>query len=308
MRLGRNAGAATQGTMTRRFTRFACIDWSGAVGPWQPGIAVAICVAGDAAPTLLTPPGRHWSRTAMRDWLLAQADAQADMLIGIDFSTALPFDPVGGYLPGVAGMPRDARGLWRHVDEACANDPHLAASSFVRRSDVAPHFRVGAATGSRFADPVDRNGRLRVVERHAGCGHPASCFNLVGASQVGLSSLTGMRVLHQLGGRIPIWPFDARPRSGPLIVEIYTSIAAIAAGRRRGASKMRTGAALDAALAHPAIRSAPLGGHAPISDHASDALLTAAWLRRAADDPALWTPVDLTPALAATEGWTFGLS
>lgn len=295
--------------MTRRFARFACIDWSGAVGRWQPGIAIAVCETGDAAPGLVSPSGRHWSRMAVRDWLLAHADAQTDMLVGIDFSTALPFDPVGGYLPGVPGMPRDAVGLWRHVEELCAGDQHLAATAFVRHPEVAPHFRVGAVTGARFGDPRDRNGRLRVAERHAGCGRPSSCFNLVGASQVGLSSLTGMRVLHRLGGRIPVWPFDPVPTNGPVIVEIYTSIAATAAGRRRGASKMRTSAALDAALVHPAIGSVPLGGGSEaIVDHASDALLTAAWLRRAADDAALWAPTDLTAALAATEGWTFGLS
>ena len=294
--------------MIRRFTRLACIDWSGAQGPWQRGIAVATCGAGDAAPTLVAPPGRHWSRQAALDWLLAQADARADLLIGIDFSPALPFDPVAGYLPGVAHIPRDATGLWRAIDEACAADPHLAATSFVRRPGIARLFRVGAATGDGFAHPLDRNGRLRVAERHPDCGRPSSCFNLVGASQVGLSSLTGMRVLHRLGGHIPVWPFQAAPPKGPPIVEVYTSIAASAAGRPRGATKMRSIEALERALASPAIGSATIGGDGAIDDHRSDAMLTAAWLRRAADEAALWAPAALTPALAATEGWTFGLS
>ena len=34
--------------------------------------------------------------------------------------------------------------------------------------------------------------------------------------------------------------------------------------------------------------------------------LTAAWLRRVADEPGRWTPSALTPELARTEGWTFG--
>lgn len=290
----------------RRFTRFACIDWSGAAGPWQRGIAIAICEAGDAAPTLVAPPGRHWSRQAALDWLRDRADA--NLLIGIDFSPALPFDPVDGYLPGVPHGPHDARSLWRYVDRLCMHDPHLAAGSFVRHPEIGRLFRVGAETGDRFAHPHDRNGRLRIAERHPDCGRPSSCFNLVGASQVGLSSLTGMRVLHRLGGRIPVWPFQPPPAAGALIVEIYTSMAAVAAGRRRGASKMRSVAALDAALVGPMIASAPIGGDGAIDDHRSDALLTAAWLRRIADRDALWSPPALTPALAATEGWTFGLS
>ena len=45
----------------------------------------------------------------------------------------------------------------------------------------------------------------------------------------------------------------------------------------------------------------------PIDDHSADALLTAAWLRVAADRPALWRPQAMTPEIARTEGWTFGV-
>src|SRR3546814_10514255 len=55
-------------------------------------------------------------------------------------------------------------------------------------------------------------GRLRVCEHgQAAMGlSPQSCFNLVGAAQVGKSSLTCMRVLNRLRGRVPVWPFDPR--------------------------------------------------------------------------------------------------
>jgi hypothetical protein len=135
---------------------------------------------------------------------------------------------------------------------------------------------------------------------------PTSCFNLVGAAQVGKSSLTGMRVLHRLAGRVPIWPFDPLPSHGPVIVEIYTTIAARAAGIRKGLSKMRDAASLDAALAK--LGSEPHQPLARYDDHATDAILTAAWLRANADRPELWTPATMTAHIAQTEGWTFGVS
>jgi hypothetical protein len=106
-------------------------------------------------------------------------------------------------------------------------------------------------------------------------------------------------------GRIPLWPLDPVPPSGPLLVEIYTSLAARAAGMTPGRSKIRDGKALDAALA--ALGSPSFGVAGPMSDHASDALLTAAWLRAIASDHAPWSPAPLSDTLAATEGWTFGI-
>jgi hypothetical protein len=147
---------------------------------------------------------------------------------------------------------------------------------------------------------------MRMTERAQeamGC-KPTSNFNLVGAAQVGKSSLTGMRVLHRLTARIPVWPIDPLPQTGAALCEIYTTIAAIAAGRSAARSKIRTGAELDTALA--ALDSRPYGHTGPIDDHTSDALITAAWLRRAAHDRALWHPSTMTEKIAATEGWTFG--
>jgi hypothetical protein len=49
--------------------------------------------------------------------------------------------------------------------------------------------------------------------------------------------------------------------------------------------------------------------HAPLArynDHATDALLSAAWLRAVAENPTLWQPKGLTDEIARTEGWTFG--
>ena len=137
-----------------------------------------------------------------------------------------------------------------------------------------------------------------------GC-KPYSNFNLVGAAQVGKSSLTGMRMLHALRGVVPVWPIDPLPESGPVIVEIYTTLAAIAAGRSAARAKIRSYGELNAALHH--LGSNTVAGSGPIDDHASDALITAAWLRKVAHDPLLWSPGAMTGEIARTEGWTFGV-
>jgi hypothetical protein len=289
----------------RPFSHFAAIDWSGAVGSRQRGIAVAICAAGDVAPALVRP-GHVWSREEVLDWLLH--DMPTDTLVGLDLGPGLPFADAGGYFPGWTDSPPDAPSLWAIIDRLASDDPHLAASSVVDHPGLCEYFRRhGGRRGTLFGQ--HGQGRFRVTElaqRTQGL-NPYSGFNLVGAAQVGKSSLTGMRVLHRLERRLPIWPFDPVPNAGSLIVEIYTSIAALAAGRAKGRTKMRSYAELNAALTHRNIASAPVAGTGPIDDHASDALLTAAWLRRATSDPALWAPPALTPDIARTEGWTFGV-
>ena len=243
----------------------------------------------------------------MLDWL---TDAlPADTLVGLDLGTSLPFTDRGAFFPGWPDTPPDAKALWALIDRLCDDDPHLAAMTFVDHPEAARHFR---RHGGREGDLFGANGkpggrgRFRVTEQaqeRAGC-RPYSNFNLVGAAQVGKSSLTGMRLLHRLTGRLPVWPFDPLPAQGSVVVEIYTTLAAIAAGRTAARSKMRTYAELNTALA--ALGSAPIPGDGPIDDHASDALLTAAWLRIVADDQRLWAPPELTAELAHTEGWTFG--
>ena len=287
-----------------RFAHFAAIDWSGAVGPRQRGLAVAICAAGGGAPVLVRP-GHIWSRVEVLDWLAD--DLPPDTLVGLDLGAALPFVDRGAYFPGWSDSPADARALWALIDDLCAADPHLSATGFVDHPEASRHFR---RHGGRVGDQFEPGrGRLRLTERGqlAQGLAPYSNLNLIGAAQVGKSSLTGMRVLHRLAGRVPVWPFDPIPPTGSLIVEIYTSLAALAAGRRKGRTKMTSIADLNAALVHPAIASASVPGDGPIGDHASDALLTAAWLRRAAADPALWHPAGMTAHVAATEGWTFGV-
>jgi hypothetical protein len=297
---------ARSGTITvpapDRFGHFVGIDWSGAAGERQRGIAVAICAAGDATPTLVRP-GHIWSRAEVLHWLIHELPH--DAIVGLDLGASLPFADAGAFFPGWVDSPPDARALWATIEAIAAGDPHLSAGSFVDHPEIARHLR---RHGGRKGEYFTGRGRLRVTEvaqREQGL-NPYSNLNLVGAAQVGKSSLTGMRVLHRLAGRIAIWPFDPLPATGPVALEIYTSLAALAAGRPKGRAKMRNHAALDEALAM--LGSEPTGGHGPIDDHKSDAILTAAWLRRDAHRPALWQPEGMTPEIATTEGWTFGIA
>ncbi len=129
-------------------------------------------------------------------------------------------------------------------------------------------------------------------------------MNLVGAAQVGKSSLTGMRVIRGVRSGIPIWPFDPLPAAGSVLVEIYTSLAAREAGLPAGRSKITDATALDAALAK--FKSKPHKPLAHYSDHATDAILSSAWLRKVAKNAAVWSPKGLDE-VASTEGWTFGI-
>lgn len=288
--------------MTPRFSHFAVADWSGAVGPRQKGIAIAICEGGRTAPALVRP-GHVWSRAEVLEWLATELPD--DSLVGLDLSPGLPFIDAGAFFPGWDESPEDARALWALVDRISADDPHFAVSSFVDHAMASRYFRRhGGRTGDRFGEV--RSGRLRLVEHRQREQRlsPYSCLNLIGAAQVGKSSLTAMRLFHRLDGRLPIWPFDPMPGSGSVLVEIYTSLAARSAGVGKGRSKIRNARALDEAL-----DKLGTGPHASLKiydDHATDAILTAAWLRANADRPELWNPVGLE-GVKDTEGWTFGV-
>ncbi len=280
-----------------RFTRFACADWSGAKGSLHKGIVLAVCETGGVAPAIINPPGKAWSRQGIADWLLAQTD---DLLMGFDFSFAPPRINRGSYLPGDT-VPDHATGFWAYVDDIC-DDEDLGAASFLEQHHRR-HFYFGAADGIK-ADYM----HLRMCEAHyneQGGGKPSTVYDAIGASQVAKASFAGMRLLNHVGASLPIWPFDPVPARGPLVVEIYTQIAARASGIRKGRSKIRDGAALDIALA--AFDTQP---HLPLeryTDHATDAILTSAWLRHVSENKSLWMPPKLNPEIALTEGWTFGV-
>lgn len=279
------------------FTRFVAIDWTGAVGERHRAIAVAETDAGGGPPRLIRP-GHRWSRAEVFALIGAAREAGERTLFGIDMCFGLPFADHGAFFPGDLDSPPDARALWREVETIAATDPHHAAPSYVTHRRA--HFWLGAADGPR----ADR-ARLRVVEHtdHANGNTPSSVFVLLGAAQCGKASLSGMRLLAET--QVPVWPMDPLPGTGPVLVEIYCRLFAQMGGAR---GKLRSRVALDAALEK--LGSEACGAVMPehFDDHVGDALISAAGMRVVAAQPRYWSPPGLTLAIAATEGWTFGLA
>ena len=255
-----------------------------------------MCESGNAAPELVLP-GHVWSRTSVLDWLIETA-AEAPTLFGFDFSYAPPMMERGAYLPG-DDTAADAKSFWAYVDRLC-DDEDLGAASFLERHHRR-HFYFGAADGPKAAFL-----HHRVCEHAfnaAGGGKASTLYDAVGAAQVAKASYAGMRLLHGLQGKVAVWPMDPLPPSGSLIVEIYTRVFIQLAGL--SGRKVRSLDQLETALV--ALGSSPARLDRNPTDHETDVLIAAAALRAIADDPSYWQPPALTPEIARTEGWTFGV-
>ncbi|MEP7316710.1 MAG: hypothetical protein ABI667_08425 [Sphingomicrobium sp.] len=283
--------------MKQRFARTVAIDWSGAKGTRHKGIAIAEARGDD--PPRLVRPHHIWSRTEVADWLVREA-AKEPTLFGFDFSFAPPLIDRGEYLPGEQGVPDTARAFWYYVDHHAA-DADLGAASFLE--DVhRPHFYFGIADGKK-ADFVyfrQCDQRLNAL----GGRKTASAYDAIGAAQVAKASFSGMRLLHRIDRKVAIWPMDELPNEGSVVAEIYTRIYIRNAGL--SGAKIRTRDDLSAALA--GLGSPAWLGRGTLSDHQTDALVTAAGMRAHLAHPEAFSPLGLTPRIATTEGWTFGIA
>ena len=278
------------------FASCVAIDWSGAKGKRHKGIAIAE-TRGDDAPRLVRP-GHVWSREEVLDWLLDRA-AKEPTLFGFDFSFAPPFAERSAYLPDEIGVPDNARDFWAYVDWR-SGDEDLGAASFLEEVHRR-HFYFGIADGVK-ADFV----RFRVCDarlNEQGGRKTASAYDAIGAAQVAKASFSGMRLLHHLDGKVAIWPMDQLPSEGSTVVEIYTRIYLRNAGM--SGKKLRCRADLNRALT--GLGSMPVRLRFEPNDHQTDALVTAAGMRAHLQDPRAFNPPGLTPELARTEGWTFGI-
>jgi len=280
-----------------RFAAYVAIDWSGAKGKRHKGIAIAEA-RGDFAPRLVRP-GHVWSREQVLQWLLKQAEKEPT-LFGFDFSFAPPLIERGEYLPGETDVPKTAREFWAYVDDR-SNDEDLGAASFLEVAHRR-HFYFGIADGvkARFMHFRQCDARLNAQ----GGRKTASAYDAIGAAQVAKASFSGMRLLHRLEGKVAIWPMDPLPEHDSAVVEIYTRIYLRRAGM--SGTKLRTLEQLNLAL--ESLGSKPARLRFEPNDHQTDALVTAAGMRQLAlTEPRAFDPEGLTPHIARTEGWTFGV-
>jgi hypothetical protein len=279
------------------FTSYVAIDWSGAKGHRHKGIAIAEA-RGQASPRLVRP-GHIWSREEVLHWLLRRA-AREPTLFGFDFSFAPPIIERGEYLPGEPDVPKTAREFWAYVDGKC-DDEDLGAASFLEQVHR-PHFYFGIADGVKAGFMHFRQCDARLNAQ--GGRKTASAYDAIGAAQVAKASFSGMRFLHALDGKVAIWPMDPLPDYGSAVVEIYTRIYL----RRAGLTgvKLRSRADLNRAL--KGLGSPPARLRFEPNDHQTDALVTAAGMRQLATTEArAFDPEGLTPEIAQSEGWTFGV-
>ena len=282
--------------MTDRFDAYVAIDWSGAKGRRHKGIAIA--EARHDSPPRLVRPGHVWSREEVLCWLIKRATREPT-LFGFDFSFAPPIVEHGEYLIGEPGVPKTAREFWAYVEAKC-DDEDLGAASFLETAHRR-HFYFGIADGVK-ADFV----RFRQCDARLnaqGGRKTASAYDAIGAAQVAKASFSGMRLLRQLDGKVAIWPMDPLPDRGSAVVEIYTRIYLRNAGMP--GKKLRSRAELNLAL--KGLGSPPTRLRFEPNDHQTDALVTAAGMRALAIDPRAFNPEGLTPQIAQSEGWTFGI-
>jgi len=283
--------------VTYSFAAYVAIDWSGAKGKRHKGIAIAEA-RGEAAPRLVRP-GHVWSRQEVLRWLLKRA-AKEPTLFGFDFSFAPPIIERGEYLPGEADIPKTAREFWAYVDRI-SDDEDLGAASFLELAHRR-HFYFGIADGVKAGFMHFRQCDARLNAQ--GGRKTASAYDAIGAAQVAKASFSGMRFLHRLDRKVAIWPMDPLPEHGSAVVEIYTRIYLRRAGM--SGSKLRSRAALNLAL--EGLGSPPVRLRFEPNDHQTDALVTAAGMRQlATDEPRAFAPEGLTPHIARSEGWTFGV-
>src|SRR6185436_16993333 len=115
------------------------------------GIAVAICRAGRAAPALVGPPGRRWTRSTIADWLGDRLKGRERLLIGFDFAFGFPYE-LDGYLGGRAPGVDEIFELWSLIETKCGEDPDFGCSTFVNDADYASLFWIAGPRPRRWIE------------------------------------------------------------------------------------------------------------------------------------------------------------
>ncbi|HKQ00184.1 MAG TPA: hypothetical protein VJ735_07610 [Actinomycetes bacterium] len=190
--------------------RVLAVDWSGRSGRDQRRFLwLAEAVDGE----LVRLEGGR-TRAELVELLIAEADRDPDLVVGMDFAFSLP----AWYLRERRLTPQQVWALL--ADEALTPTMRqLGLARWMNRPELP--FWVTRESHAKLA-PAQRLRRTEQEVRGTGV-QPKSVFQLVGAGQVGRGSLYGMGALHRLAGAgFRVWPFD--PPALPLVVEIFPRV------------------------------------------------------------------------------------
>jgi hypothetical protein len=251
--------------------RFVAADWSGAARGEQRHLWMADADRGG----LICLGGCTRSQAGQR--LLDLADADPELVVGLDFGFSLPswfLDREG--IESAPDLWRDGRRLERWLAECPfpfwgrpgRRRPPLAPEQHWRRTELASTPR------------------------------PRSMFQIGGSGAVGTASLRGMPVLHRLRqAGFAIWPFDRPGR--PMAMEVWPRLAIGSVVKSRRPSRRLW---LEQHLRSTAIEAGALAA-AEASEDAFDATAAVLALARQfhTDPPAASDPT------VVREGWIWGV-
>jgi hypothetical protein len=284
-----------------KFEEFVAIDWSGAARSYN-GIAVAMCRAGRATPKLIRPHRTRWTREEVAEWLKLRVGAGPRLLVGFDFAFGFPYESCG-YLGGRAEGIDDIFALWGLIEERSDGEADFGCSQFVSDPDYEHLFWKSGPKPERW---IERKRRAEHACAESTKTRPDTLYKLLHSKQVGKASITGMRVLNHVRSCkrscVAIWPFET-PKSSSIVEIFPTMFRKLASG---SIAKLRSTADLNSALTALNSRRMPDRG-VHLSDHETDALISAAGLRHIARNPVVWARPELTSAQVRREGWIFGI-
>jgi hypothetical protein len=202
--------------------RILAVDWSGNASRAAARRCICVAEARDSGAAFTS----GLDRDEVTAFLLAEAERDPELVVGLDFAFGLPewFARARG-----AGTGREVWGLVAREGESWLDAPQ---PPFWRE-------RKPPVPGTEF--------RRTELDVSAPSIRPKSVFQLGGAGQVGTASLRGMPYLLRLAERFAIWPFD--PPSLPLVVEVYPRLARAHAPANAPNEHVRDAAAAAIAMA-----------------------------------------------------------
>lgn len=177
--------------------RVIAVDWSGAVRGAEKSIWLA-----EVRNRRLVRLESGRSRQELVEHLVREAEADPELVVGLDFAFSMP-----AWFLGEQGV-GTARELWELVERE--------GKGWLARCDP-PFWGRPGRPRPEMPEPLREN--ERIVAGQTGL-RPKSVFQIGGAGAVGTGSLRGMPYLLRLAAAgYSVWPFD-EPHM-PLVLEIY---------------------------------------------------------------------------------------